>query len=104
MIEGTKLTPEWTVRLKHPLGILDVDKLVLGEQGLVLKAYKSPGYISAHRPSWVISIEGKVVEVFAEDVELLTVQRTPLDSMPEDIKRYILPDYRGFTTMPYQVE
>jgi hypothetical protein len=70
----------------------------------VHNAYKSPGYVDSHRPSWLIVASGKVVEVFSEDVELLSVSSIREDEVPQSVLEYTVPDHRGFTTMPYQVD
>lgn len=104
MIEGTPIPPtigHFKVGLKTDL---IVNNLVLALKGLVLDAYTSPIYASGRTTSWVVLVSGKVVQVFPEDVELMTAQRVELSTVPDKIKKYILPDRRGFTTMPYQRE
>lgn len=88
------------VRLKTPLVVLGK---VVAETGLVLDAYTSPGYLH-QRSSWVLLVADKVIEVFEEDVELMTGTRIDLSTVPDKILSYIVPDHRGFTTMPYQRE
>lgn len=99
MTQATTIA-RFRVRLKTPLL---VSGTVMAEAGLVLDAYTSPGYVY-QRSSWVLEAGGKVIEVFREDVELLTAGRIPLTDVPELILKYIKPDHQGHTTMPYQLD
>lgn len=76
----------------------------LALEGTVMAAYKSPGYLQAHRPSWVVEVKGYVVELFQEDIELMTVEHIDKSGIPSTIRAFIEPDHRGFTTLPYQKE
>src|SRR5579859_1474063 len=94
MLEGTPIPAmigSFRVRLKRPLTVLGT---VVAEQGYVLDAYTSPGYVY-QRSAWVVLVADKVIEVFEEDVELMTGTRVELATVPEKILSYIRPDHRG---------
>jgi hypothetical protein len=94
------IVAKFYIRLKTDLV---VNGQVLAPAGVTLDAYRSPGYL-AKRASWLVLAANKVVEVFSEDIELITVQSVDEKTVPDIFKRYTVPDHRGFTTMPYQRE
>lgn len=103
------MVPRFKVRLKEPLVLFGLSvngvKHVSVPVGEVMIAYKSPGYLSPHRSSWLIPIQDIcVAEVFQEDIELMTVEHVDSSQIPPLVKQYTTPDHRGFTTLPYQKE
>lgn len=83
---------------------LVVNGQVLAKEGAIMDGYRSPGYLQSHRPSWVVYVAGKVVEVFREDIRLLQVHTIQEEKVPELVLKYTKPDHRGFTTLPHQVD